>query len=172
MFRISLRQLLIVVAIVALAIVSLKYASPFWQGLIGLAAMLAVSAAIIAAIFERGPRQSFAIGFVIVILGYALLFIAGLRLQLPTSLLLSHLYLAISRSEWRNTTTGQIESEESAIRLQATPKIGVGGLSFPAVESRSYPLPEYYYPTGHYWWTLILGYVGGFLAQLIYVRRM
>lgn len=167
MFRISLRQLFFFMAAVALAIVSLKYASVFWQGFIGLLAMLAVFAAVIIGVFERGPRQAFAIGFSIVVLGYALLILAGLRSQLPTSLLLDRLYPAILEPGWMVTDSGERVPEATAGRIRAT----YTGPSLSPIQPQNYPLPDFYYPIGHYWWTMILGYVGGALARFIYIRR-
>jgi hypothetical protein len=172
--RISLRQLMVLVAVITFAIVSLKYASLFWQGFIGLIAMLAVCAAGIAAIFERGPRQVFAMGFVLVVSVYALFIVAGLKHQLPTSLLLERLYPVVSETGWFNTATNQRETEASAARLMASnpPSIGPLGIAIPSpVQAETFPIRIYYYATGHYWWALLLSYLGGKFARFVYMQR-
>src|SRR5262245_53973919 len=61
-----------VVAAMALAIVSFRSGSTFWQVVLGLAAMLAIGLATIAVILDRGPRRAFAIGAAVMMYGYAL----------------------------------------------------------------------------------------------------
>jgi hypothetical protein len=108
--RISLRQLLIFVAVVALAVASLKYASPLWQAIIGLVTLMAFFAAGILAIFERGPRQAFGIAMALVMLCYGLLLVErpGLASQVPTNLLLIYAHNMINEVAWVNLHTGNI----------------------------------------------------------------
>ena len=54
MLRLSLREMLALVAAVALVIVSMLNASPLWQSIVGVIAMLVVFAMLTAAIFDRG----------------------------------------------------------------------------------------------------------------------
>src|SRR6185436_5069376 len=102
MFRISLRQLLILVTAVALAIVSLKYATPTWRIIIGLTTLLTFVAVGVVGIFDRGPRQAFAVAMALVMLFYGLLLVPGLGLQqqLPTSQLLLSLHKQVYNPKW------------------------------------------------------------------------
>jgi hypothetical protein len=98
MFRISLRQLFILVAVVALAIVSLKYASTFWEATIYGVALAVFFIAAIVALVDRGPRQAFAIGLTVILLGYAILYhnekpATALHLGMPTNALLMYAYM-------------------------------------------------------------------------------
>src|SRR5688572_10366264 len=112
MLQISLRQLLILVAFIALAIVSLKYATNLWQALVGLVTMIATFAAILVGAFDRGPRQVFAIGFAVVLLAYSVLVASGRKMddlhvqnvemfasigRLPTTILLSYAHKFVAR---------------------------------------------------------------------------
>jgi hypothetical protein len=136
MFRLSLRELFVLVAAVALSIVSLIYASSVWQTIIGVAAVLAAMLALIAGLVDRGPRRAFPIGFSVGVLGYLLVVIhaptftrgpfsppakANINPELsaydgslPTSMLLGYLYAGIKRTTYFDSKTNQqIPASES-----------------------------------------------------------
>ena len=158
--RMSLRELLALIALVAMAIVSLKYASEFWRGVVGLWVLVAYVGCIIAAVIDRGPRQAFALGMAITMTIYGGLILslgmwdggngnyefipyAG---RLPTTNLLTPFYSSIVEYEdilENGIVTRQIEHPDSAIFMI----------------------------TGHYWWALVLAYAGGRFARFLYVRR-
>ena len=98
MFRVSLRHLFVLVTFIALAIVSLKYASPIWEATVLGLALIVFFVALIVALVDRGPRQAFAIGMAAVMFGYAGLKFAEtpptpLHLGIPTSALLVYPYM-------------------------------------------------------------------------------
>ena len=111
MFRVSLREMFLLVAAVALAIVSLNYATVLWQAIIGLMVMLLAMVALITSLVDRGARRAFWIGFAVAMLGYLLIVINAHKFtlapteqnveldahqgRLPTSLLLQHFYAGI-----------------------------------------------------------------------------
>jgi len=83
MFRISLREVFLLVAAVGVAIVSLIYASLLWLMLIGLAAALAAILALIIGLVDRGPRRAFPIGFAVAMLGYLCAVLNAQKFMLP-----------------------------------------------------------------------------------------
>jgi hypothetical protein len=184
--RISLRQLMAVVGVIAFAIVSLKYASPIWQSLIGLVCILALIAAGISGIFDRGQRQAFAIGFALVLVCYwGLIFSAeaiddlsggnvrhnrefDVRTgQFPTTLMLRPMYERIVRYRTVYRATGRDLSEEEAAKLQAAwmanPNPGP-----PPVSNPEFPQPRDFAVVGHCWWALFLSCFGGLMAGYAY----
>jgi hypothetical protein len=70
MFRISLRELLVLTALAAVCLVSLKFASAGWMTWIRAAALLLVFAAVVVAVADHGPRQKFALAFALLAAGY------------------------------------------------------------------------------------------------------
>jgi len=195
MWRLSLRELLVLVALVALAIVSLKYASESWVAIVAAVTMLAFFVATIVAAVDRGPRQAFAIGFALTMAGYAMIVMnstinmhnGGTKKiefdqwegRLPTTRLLRYLHMAVEDNKWIDFQTGKeipdYDPNNPPASVTATPVKGAGarGLMLGArvsfVES---PPSEVFMPIGHCWWGLLLGYLGGLLAAFVYHRRM
>jgi hypothetical protein len=187
MFRISLRELLILVAVAALCIVSLKYASHTWSSLVTTAAMLLVFAAVIVAVANSGSRQKFALAFAILAAGYHFVVdtvggeVSGLSpapgfsepqvnpegVLLPTSQLLQFLWLRIQFSEWLDPFTGK--SLGKVVPGQPPPPVPAGPGFGPNVNS--HPRYDTFMRIGHLWWALLLGYVGGRVASFVYQRR-
>jgi hypothetical protein len=119
MFRLSLRGLLLLVALVALAIASLTYANDFWVAVVSGITMIAFFVALIVAVVDRGRRQGFAIGFVLTLIAYGLV-LTSCRTpefdqwdgRLPTTRLLRYVHRAVNRGGWLDPKTGQIISRD------------------------------------------------------------
>src|SRR5688572_13834528 len=104
LFRVSLRELLLLIAMVALAIASMKYASPPWRTCVYTITMAIFMWAAVIAVIDRGPRQAFAIGIVLLMVIYGVLLINAPRrgdgnleldldrARLPTSRAVKHLF--------------------------------------------------------------------------------
>ena len=177
MIRISLRQLMLIVLLVAVAILSLKFASAGWQAVIGGLAMITLFAALVVAAVDRGPRQAFAIGYLLVMVSYGVIVLNGARSsgawgskslemdqwegRLPTTLLLRYIHMAVDKSEWFDDSTGKVVPNYS-------PPAGGG---FGSVRYREVPPREVFMPIGHYWWAILLGACGGIFARWVYLRR-
>jgi hypothetical protein len=158
--RMSLRDLLLLVAVVAVAIVSLKFASSLLSGIVGLIVLAAYMGSIIAAVIARGRTQAFAIGMALAITMYAALIMIGgwpgrgnwnyelgLDLgQLPTSTVL----------HWFFELIGE--------RKQST---------LPDGTTNWFEIPDgrTFMRSGHYWWALLFGYAGGRFAKFLYLQR-
>jgi hypothetical protein len=187
--QISLRQLLILVAVIAFAIVSVKYASPIWQGIIGLLVMIAVISATLIAIFDRGPRQVFAIGFALVAISYWLLVLGGGKIdygpgdrrnrefdiwngRLPTTIMLRPLYERTVSTRWFNSHTNQEVSSDVVAKVSAALAANSTGPAPPLpFRDVQFPSSDAFSLIGHLWWTMLLGFFGGHVARFAYVRR-
>jgi len=153
MLRISLRQVLILVAAIAMTIVSLKYASPWWQSVVTLIGLLTFFAAMIVGIFDRGPRQTFAIGMVLVMFGYGVLIMNGRRSFSATGGTAS--YEELHGNGYLPTT----DILHELYRLIFGPEEARLG------RAQNAPSESTFVQTGYAWWALLLGYLGGSLAQ-------
>jgi hypothetical protein len=174
-FRISLRELLVLIAFGAIALVSLRYASPLWQTLVATISATAFMAAMIVSLVGRRARQAFAIGFATTVVVYVAL-LAGTGLssrdvnpefnpatgQLPTTRLLSPLYAAVAESRWIDYRTGQEVSNYDPHQPGAAAQ-------YVSLDER--PERGIFMQIGHCWWALVLGYLGGWFARGVYLRR-
>jgi hypothetical protein len=186
MYRISLRQLLIFVTVVGLALVSLKYASFIWQVIVGSLAMIIAIAATVAAIVDRGNRQAFAVGVAVTMLAYAIavkdqdIAIAINRSRgtiqedprvelLPTTSLANYLYQVVADEAWVDSATSKIISRYSATN-SAPPTSGFT----PGAEPLYRILPDRvaFIFICHCWFALLFAYLGGNFARFVYRRRM
>ncbi|MEX2316062.1 MAG: hypothetical protein WD669_02850 [Pirellulales bacterium] len=198
MFQISLRQLFVLVAFVALAIVSLKNAPGMWHGVVGLLAMVTILTAVLVAILDRGPRQAFAIGCAIAMLGYGLLVANGTKVakgpggslvnfqldinnggilqQLPTTALLRYAYAGIQRTRWVDQTTGKEVTGYDYAKFQAAQAAaqnpGTSPVAAQTIFPQDWPPSDSFTLIGHYWWGFLFGFLGGHIARFVYLRRM
>jgi hypothetical protein len=133
-------------------------------------------AAIVASV-DRGKRQAFSIGAVIVIVGYGVLVTNGTRQynmnavprnlefesfgRLPTTQLLNQLYEVVVVRTYRDEATGQILSDFDP-DAHVSRQVRLNEAS---------PNHEYFMSIGHVWWALLLAYLGGHFARFVYLRR-
>jgi hypothetical protein len=190
-FRLSLREMLVLVALAALAIASLNFANETFLAIVAAVAMLGPIAALIIAVVDRGPRQAFAISVALTMVAYGLILITGQRTsgnsgnvhsrnvefdhwegRLPTTRLLRYVHMAVQRSEWYHSNTGVLIPNYDP-NNPVIPKMGGGGF-FPRGGAlyREIPPREIFMPIGHCWWALMLGYAGGLFAGFVYRRRV
>lgn len=149
----SLREMFVLVAATALAIVSLVTASFVWQSILCLVVVLSAMIALVVSLVDRGPRRAFAIGFAVAMLGY-LVVVANVHHVmpadqfgnihtdnvefsayngvLPTSIALRHLYGGISRTTYFDAKTNQQipNSESGNLFVVGRSSFGVGGGAF------------------------------------------
>jgi hypothetical protein len=172
MFRISLRELLILVAAVALAIVSLKTESTFLRGIIELLAMLALGLAVIAAILDRGRRQAIAIGAAVMMSGYAGLILVHNFADddpMPTTSLLISVHGWVAHSGWVDAATREdVAIDGQSLTLHPNGANMFNGRPVEWVERP--PLTDFL-ATAQCWLLLLLGYIGGHFARFVYIRR-
>lgn len=192
-FRISLRELLVLVALLAAAFVLLKFASPPIARIIVGISILTWGAMVIIAFIERGPRQAFAIGFTVI----AAVFLLPIGTQskgdphivLGTEDLLVYLHRQMATRWVYDTNTGE--------RLRPAPLLETEGGIGPPPRSRFmasddhftapaipfgappssthfnfYPFVSNFIAVGNSLLTLLFAYLGGKLAVWIYHRRV
>lgn len=169
--RFSLRELLLLLAFVAVGCAALRYAGGLW--LLGLSSgvlLLFMGAAVLAAV-DRGHRQAQAIGFALCVAIYGVLFWSTSSLmnaeqnpeldpqtgRLPTSKALAPLFEAIVKRSYYDEMTGK----ETAL-----PAPGFGGAYI-----RETPDRGQFMATGHLLFALMFGYLGSRLALGAYTRR-
>lgn len=176
LFRLSLRELLVLIALAAMAIVSLQFASATWETVVATIAVVALTIAAIVSLVDRQARQAFAIGFVVSMIVYALLLSGGLLAsrngnlefnpdtgRLPTTRLLRPVFAAVAQSRWIDFRTGQE-------LLDYDPQNPGPNDQFVSQDER--PERAAFMRIGHCWWALVLGYLGGWFARFVYLRRI
>jgi hypothetical protein len=162
---------LYLVALVALAIVSLSCASAWWEAAVLSLALVIFFANAIVALVDRGPRQAFAIGMVVVMAGYTGVkwFDPGVKfrhLGVPTNSLLIQLQSGIARVAYYDSRSGE--------RLVGfVPPANSGGTapSVPTYYQDTIPLLEHVLPVGQMWFAILFGYLGGWFAAYVYRRQ-
>jgi hypothetical protein len=166
---------------VALAIVSLRFASDGWLALVAGVTMAAFFVSIILAAVDRGPRQAFAIGFALTLAGYGLIVLNGATStansstknhemdpysgKLPTTLSLRYIRTAIVRVVYIDNNTREVVPDYDSAQMKAA---GLPATAFP----REIPARETFMPIGHCWWGLLLAYCSGHFARFVYGRRV
>jgi hypothetical protein len=225
-WRLSLRGLMVLVGAAAVACAGLMNANQWWLTAFTAAALFVFMAAFVAAVIDRGPRQAFAVGFLLCV-G---LHLAALRwmTDMPTRQLLEMAYQQVSRNQLRLTSSaaassGQLKYGSSGPlvaalqealneRLHPNPPLDVDGdfgqmtrqavvnwqqfLGRPTtgvatlaewralgatgraalkrhnVQSLVAMGPgEEFMPMGEWTATLVVGLVGGYMAQAAWLRR-
>jgi hypothetical protein len=156
MFRVSLRQMLAAAGIFAFVIVSLRYSTAPFHFAVSTIAMVALFAAAIFAVVDRGHRQAFAIGVVLTIILYGGLILYSQRTQSGDGGRNDDLDIAIDRDAYQLGTTYLLR------------------LIHPLIADRiRIPIPREvrFMEIGHLWWALLFGYLGGRFSQFVYLRR-
>ncbi len=187
--RISLQELLILVAFIALGCAALKYANDVWCTVLAASVLLLVMAAAIAALVDRGRRQAMAIGFTVCAAIYGVAFWSaplnnGLQSReldpytgrLPTTGLLKPLYESMVRRTWYDFHTGQELPNFDPQKPQTTPGAGGGpyfasNIGSPNIGSQEFPDRGQFMTVGHWLWVMLVSYCGARFAEWLYRRR-
>jgi hypothetical protein len=170
--RISLRQLLVLVATVAIAIVSLCYANAGWEAAVYCLTLVVFFAIVIVAFIDRGSRQAFAIGMAMVMAGYTGAQTYGPKrafrhFGMPTNSLLLALQQAISEPAYFD--------QRSGARLEGVhppPMAATGTVQPPNTYVDYVPLTDHLVPIGHMWFSILFGCFGGLFARYVFLRRV
>jgi hypothetical protein len=175
-FRISLRELLLLVALAALALASIRYASTPWRTVVYTIAMAVFMSAAVVAVIDRGPRQAFAIGMVLTMVIYATLVRNGVagergenreldprRGRLPTTRAARYIYRSTTSERWFDDQGNELTDFDPT-----NPPPGVRRVTR---RGNTSPSRELFMQVVHCWWALFLGFLGGLFARFVYVRR-
>jgi hypothetical protein len=176
-FRFSVRELLLLFAVAAVGCAALRYANQWWLFAASAGTFLAMMAGLVVALIDRGPRQAFAIGFVVWAAVYAAIVLSktveGANYPrrnvefdpysgaLATTQLLRPLFESIVETEWIDPATGQIIAGYN-------PNQPAGRIAY----MRESPSRENFMQIAHCLWTLAAGYAGGKLGRWVYARRV
>lgn len=201
MFRISLRELLCVIGLAAVAIVSVRYASATWLLLVQCASLLAMFTAIVFAAGQRGAKQAFAVAFLLMGACYYALVVSWpndadtdnrenqtdeldvFHGQLPTTRLLRAVFWASRRNAWINTSTGEelpnFDRNQPSLPLEGDRRTsGIDKLGRaiytpppPYAGMREFPPRYEFMLIGQLWWAMLFGYLAGRLASFVYMRE-
>jgi hypothetical protein len=176
LFRLSLRELLVLFVLLALAVVSLQFASPAWETVAATITIGAFAVAVIVSLVDRQARQAFAIGFAASMVIYGVLLSGGLlgsqsgnlefnpeTGKLPTTRLLRPVFAAVAESRWIDFRTGREV-------LNYDPQNPGPDMQFVSLDER--PERAAFMRIGHCWWAIVLGYLGGWFARFVYLRRV
>jgi hypothetical protein len=175
--RLSLREMLVLFALCATALVSLQFASAGWEMVVGALAALAFAAAVIVALVDRQAPQAFAIGFAVALTIYVAILAsqgslgaAGPNLEmnpdtgkLPTTQLLRPVFAAVADTRWIDFRTGKEVPNYD-------PNNPGPDMQYISMDER--PQRGAFMRIGHCWWALVLGYLGGWFGRFVYLRRM
>jgi hypothetical protein len=181
LFRLALQGIFILLALIAMAIGSLKYATDAWLAIVMAVALIAFLVAVVEAAVDRGSRQAFALGFVLCTVIYTYLVAAaplGFDVQkwqrlspemnlhegrLPTTVVLRQLHARVHQLRWIDPMTGQ-----EIVGIDPHRNFAQSG----SAVRKDLPRADIFGPIGHCWWALLLGYLGGWVARFVYLRRV
>lgn len=161
---------MVFVAITAVAIVSLKYASETWEAIVFGLVLILFSIFLVVALVDRGRRQAFAIGMAVIMAAYTLMDAYGPQPKfrhsgIPTNPLLMRLHRTVAVPAYFDQQTGQqiLDIAAPADASAATP---------PNAYIDSVPRLEHFMRIGHMWFAILFGYIGGLFARFVYIRRL
>lgn len=190
--RISLRELLVLAAAVAVAVgcAAMQSADEMWLAVVGSGILLAFMAMAVLAAVQRGARQAFAIGFVLCATIYRLLLVgSGQEMdpyagRLPTTRLLRTAYEAV-RDEWYvdaatgrrfrrrdNPAAADAARKQDALQQQLSGWTPLGALKATAYYAGEKPVRAEFMALGHALITCLAGYLGGRFAVFVYAGRV
>jgi hypothetical protein len=169
-FRISLRELLLLVALAALALASIRYAATTWRTAVYTVTMAVFMWGAVVAVVDRGPRQAFATGLVLIMMIYAVLVRNGVPPtgalnreldpddgRLPTTRISRFIYHPVRTVRWFDRTPGSTRGE----LVNYDPNNPPPGVLRARRSTDIDPPADLFMQIVHCWWTLLLGYIGG-----------
>jgi hypothetical protein len=167
---------MIAVALIAFTLASLKYANQEWAMVLSAAFFLALLAALIVSLLDRGSRQAFAIGFSLTLVACSLPFSwSSVIGSLPTDRLLRRAYDAFRRVEYVDSRTDKVitnfDPSNPSLPFAPSPPRGYDPAVGYAIGLQA-PPQHLYLAIGRRWFAFLLAGMGGLFAQFVYRRRM
>jgi hypothetical protein len=158
--RFTIRELLLLLAAVAVGCAALKYAGELWYVVVGNITLLTLVLAVIVVAVDRGRNQAAAIGVALSLAWYGLIFMTP-RGELPSEKILQALYWTIVVEGHVDPATGQ--------EVPGDPLNPPAGVTVTVFRRPDF---EYFLPIGHLLCALLLGFIGGRFASWVYDRRI
>ena len=166
MWRVTIRELLIVTAFVAGSLASLKYAGPVVWMVIASGVSLCLMISTVIALVDRGRRQAMASGFAscgAIYLAMSMLIASAGHGDLVTESLSTRLYLSMVSYNWYDKKSGEMVAFDPRWET----------VGYPPSIRRSAPSIDlsYFKSIGHLLWALLFGYFGSRFAAWLHARR-
>jgi len=165
MFRVSIRESLVLMAFLGAGLAALKYAGGGVQSLIFAGVTISLMVFTVLALVDRGRNQAIACGFASCLAIYLALFICtdySERQEWATTKVLARMYQAMMTQKWVDRRTGAEVAYDSRWAVVGFPD-NIGGIQSPN--------EVYFTNVGHLLWALFFGYLGGHFAVLVASRR-
>jgi hypothetical protein len=187
LWSISLRELLIGVAVIGCVFVTLKYADTWLWTVLASGAMLMFLGALVTAVVDRGVSQATSQGVIIGALFYCILFVVADLLdgenlsefdpyegRLPVSKWMRPIFETIVTYEYSaigfpQRFATQADAEAYLLSQGRNPNPAMGG--YGGVGTFEMPARFEFMLTAHLWWGILLAYLGGKFARFVYLRR-
>lgn len=176
LLRVSLMELMAVLAAVGVGCAALKYAGDVWWTVLSAAALVGFLAAAVVAVVGRGPGQARAIGFVLCVGIYALLLWSAkvgngqnreldpYDGRLPTTKLLKPVFESLVVRTYIDAFTGK---EMTNYNPPPGTVLGNSG----TIISQETPDRGQFMAIGHLLWAVLFGYLGSRFAAWVDRRR-
>ena len=179
--RFTLRQLLGIVALIALAVPALMHASLWWAAAWLSGYLLALGIALLGIVYRDGARRAFWIGFalfgweyVLTVYGPVLDRHVGYRLITTKALAYAQLQIETSRGQRDAAPFGWHPTWRPA-SVQTALHPGYEGALSVTTESGTTPITapqwDFFQQVGHSLLGLVFAYVGGLLSRWFYATR-
>lgn len=199
LWRLSLRELLVLVALLAAACVVLKFASPVVATLMAGLTLLVCGVMAVFAFLDRGSRQAFAIGFTVIAVGFTYVLKTynndGRDGTLPTQQLLLLLHRQVATQWMIDPSTGERVRRRQPSDTTTYPAVNPYAPTQPApryappypqgvapqpvfisaagsLMASDYPSINDFLAVGNSLWTLLLAYLAGKLGAWVYGCRV
>ncbi len=166
--RFSIAALMGIVVVCAVGIAALRYASELWENILFTLTLGLLAFALLGAIYRRGPRRAFWVGFALIGWGYLLLGFGPwcaeqVRPHLITTWLVDRLYPSIAPSE--------VIGVDFDFKVATSSTPSQKGLS-PHVYLLATNSREPFQRIGQCLWALLLAFVGGRIARRLFLQSL
>jgi hypothetical protein len=184
--RFSIRDLLLVVTLLAVGCAALKFAGGLWWSILAAASLAAFMAAVIVAFVGHGDQRAFAIGYATCAIIYgSLVYLSQAKelepyanaydVRLPTTAALQPIFRLVNRGRYVDLLTGKeipnyVPPQSSGGFLASSGGgFGGGGMSTPTyIDSIS---RQHFMLIGHLLWSVAISAIGGRFARFIYLGK-
>lgn len=167
--RFSIRSLLVLIAASGLIAVSLARASIYWASLCFSLALLILAISCIAAIFRRGAKRAYWIGFLFLGVGYMMLMYSPVLDRLIGHRLITTKMLGYLESSLRQTEdelSGAFRTTSVSSAIDPLPEAMI---TYPSEDSPRLPQWGYFQEAGHSAFAILLACLGGAAARYFFL---
>ena len=171
LWRVSLREVLLLVSFLAVGCVALKYPNEWWWVALSSCTLLVFLTALVAVLVDRGSRQAMAIGCAVCMATYGVLVWSSADREfdpysgrLPTTQIMKPLFQAIVAVTYHDMNTGKLLADYDPSSAPTNAPLNVYSLESP--DRGQFML------ISHLLWALLLAWFGARVACALYARRI